>query len=230
MERRAGLVSAPTPPHVGGRHADLATRAAGAGHRRSDRRRQRRAHRRPLRAHGRGAALGIDNELLIATTLFMDRTTRGSGPPIRVAAAVHSVPINVGLSRSGNASYVNPAALLDWVLEKASHSEPTLRIENVETDSVRPLGCLGGVIAVVHAQHPLVLAGFSFPHPVNVTRTFPIRKVQDVRPQPRRDSEFAGCADTEVVARRNLDVIIDSVEAQIYVASVRCRTHESYFL
>src|SRR5260370_23836050 len=59
-------------------------------------------------AHGRGATLGIDNELLIATTLFMDRTTPGRGPPIRVAAAVHSVPIHVGLRRSRNAIYRNP--------------------------------------------------------------------------------------------------------------------------
>src|SRR5258706_13504857 len=37
-------------------------------------------------AYGRGAALGIDNELLIATTLFMDRTTPDRGSPIGVAA------------------------------------------------------------------------------------------------------------------------------------------------
>src|SRR5260370_35004562 len=73
-------------------------------------------------AHGRGATLGIDSELLIATTLFMDRTSPDRGPPIRVAAAGHSVPIKVRLRRSRKAHYVNPAAVLDSCLEKESHS------------------------------------------------------------------------------------------------------------
>src|SRR6266567_3615664 len=121
---------------------------------------------------------------------------------------------------------MNPVALTDWILKIASHSEAAFRVENVEADAVRPLGCFGSVVAVVHAKHPLVLAGFAFAHPVDVPRTFPIRKVQRIGPQPRRDGELAGCADTEAVARWNFDIVVDSIEAQIDIALIRRRTHE----
>jgi hypothetical protein len=131
---------------------------------------------------------------------------RGDDPCIRLTLLEATVLINKSILPIGYPNNVDPFACLNWFLEIASDSFTTVKIENIEADSVRPRWNVGSRL-IIHAECPFLLAGFSLTHPMNVSSAFGIGKRKYIRPNPGRRRESVGSCDAEIGTVGNLDIV-----------------------
>jgi len=83
----------------------------------------------------------------------------------------------------GYPNNVDPFAYLNWFLEIAPDSFAAVKIEKIETDSVRSSWNVGSRL-IEHAECPFLLAGFSLTHPMNVSSAFGIGKRHQAASKP----------------------------------------------
>src|SRR5579863_2739548 len=113
----------------------------------------------------------------------MSLTTVGGWTVILVAPDILAIAIDRRLTAIRQGSNLNPLPCAYRLLNITTLAQAALKIEKVKTDSVRSWRLFTVGIAV-HSPGPFVLVFFAFSHPIHISRTFCMGKLQRVWLEP----------------------------------------------